>query len=921
MTRGPPSSRAAGQALGQQVSIIQHNSLGSWDVFLSLFGSLVGTLHADIVLLQDPPSSKGFLPRFAGYKSFAPPATRPGVAIYVSSRFCTQHTVSSGFYEHTADAMFIDIHTPNGCFGTTAPKFRLNNIYARAREGHARSVSPGTAFQQVDFPYLVAGDFNIHNPATDPLRIFSYSEELESAPFYSMASDRGFRLLNTPGIYTRFPLSGSHRPGAIDLAFANPHMSAAFEGWDTTTLPSTGSDHVPILITLAPPTEKPLPRTTCWDLSNWESLGPRLQAFCVPPAPSHPSPPQLDAWFSSSLNSLTALLMEDTPLSRPSLRSKPWWTPLLTVLRKEYHKAMRAMKKHPSDDAIRLARLSKLGYFKAIKRARASYWADFLARTTPQNIWTAKQYVAPRKTPRFLTLPGADTPTTINDALLHHFFPPKPRPPSRGRLSPHESADPLSSDEIRQALSKCSPSSAPGPDGSPYRVWKKVNSINPAILLDMLSPLVTFGYHPPCLKHANRVVLDKPGKPSYDTPASFRIIVLLKTISKILERIMTVRLSGLARKAGLLHPNQCGSLPGLSTADACATLIHEVRTLQRPRRAISTLFLDIKAGFDNVNSSKLRSLLLHGNIPSYMVDWITSFLSERSCTLVFQGAPGTRTPVEVGTPQGSPISPLLFLIYVAPLHSTTPRGVMLSYVDDFALTVASPSYRTNIRRLQGLFRTLTKRGDHLEVKFSTPKTELIHWRTPSQRSPPSQAPLTLDGLIFRPAGVVRWLGYWLSPALNSQHHFSHRVSLAQASFSFVKRLSSPGAGVRPFLNHRIALGLLLPILTYGSDLLTPNSHSLEAMNSFWHRTCRWVTNCFYSTPTSILTREACLPPVAAYCRYRRRLAALRVACAPPTHNPAAARLPPSFPSLSVFRAQDSSRHLTRGLSSVYLPLD
>jgi len=51
------------------------------------------------------------------------------------------------------------------------------------------------------------------------------------------------------------------------------------------------------------------------------------------------------------------------------------------------------------------------------------------------------------------------------------------------------------------------------------------------------------------------------------------------------------------------------------------------------------------------------------------------------------------------------------------------------------------------------------------------------------------------------------------------------------------------------------------------------------------------------------------------------LAALRVACAPPYANPASARLPPSFPSLSSFRAQDSSRHLTKGLFSVYLPLD
>ena len=93
------------------------------------------------------------------------------------------------------------------------------------------------------------------------------------------------------------------------------------------------------------------------------------------------------------------------------------------------------------------------------------------------------------------------------------------------------------------------------------------------------------------------------------------------------------------------------------------------------------------------------------------------------------------------------------------------------------------------------------------------------------------------------------------------------------------------------------------------------------MNSFWYRTCRSVTNCFYSTPTSILTREACLPPIVAYCRYHRRLAALWIACAPPTHNPAAACLPPSFPSLSVFRAQESSRHLTKGLSLVYLHLN
>jgi len=62
------------------------------------------------------------------------------------------------------------------------------------------------------------------------------------------------------------------------------------------------------------------------------------------------------------------------------------------------------------------------------------------------------------------------------------------------------------------------------------------------------------------------------------------------------------------------------------------------------------------------------------------------------------------------------------------------------------------------------------------------------------------------------------------------------------------------------------------------------------------------------------------PPVSLLITHRQRLAALSIVCSPPSVNPATARLHPSFPSLSVHRALDSSRAITRGLSSVYLPL-
>jgi len=107
-----------------------------------------------------------------------------------------------------------------------------------------------------------------------------------------------------------------------------------------------------------------------------------------------------------------------------------------------------------------------------------------------------------------------------------------------------------------------------------------------------------------------------------------RIIVLIPTVSKILERIIASRLQLAARSKGMLNPNQCSSLPGLSTYNAVLTLFNDVKTLQRPRLKVSSLFLDIKAGFDNVDNSTLARILREGGIPRYLVSWVSSFLGE-----------------------------------------------------------------------------------------------------------------------------------------------------------------------------------------------------------------------------------------------------------------------------------------------------
>jgi len=260
------------------------------------------------------------------------------------------------------------------------------------------------------------------------------------------------------------------------------------------------------------------------------------------------------------------------------------------------------------------------------------------------------------------------------------------------------------------------------------------------------------------LKKANGIVLDKPGKASYDTLATFRVMVLLETLSKILERVTASRLSLLARHVGLLHPHQTGSLLGLSTFDTTSTLSHEVRLHQRFGSKVSFLFLDIKGGFDNVDAGQLTSVLQAKGAHKYLNAWVGCFLTGRMCKLLFQGSPRIFSPVAVGTPQGSPISPLLLVIYVSPLHPVITKGIVIFYVDYFVATVSSSSHRCNVQLLQGHFRCLCRIAAPRGLTFSIHRTELIHWRTPQERSPPSKAGVRLDDLYLSPKDEVSVTG-------------------------------------------------------------------------------------------------------------------------------------------------------------------
>ena len=236
----------------------------------------------------------------------------------------------------------------------------------------------------------------------------------------------------------------------------------------------------------------------------------------------------------------------------------------------------------------------------------------------------------------------------------------------------------------------------------------------------------------------------------------------------MLEKIYATRLSYLANTSGLLHSSQLGGRKQRSTTiDAALPLTQYIDEQRKSRKVPShtittSIFLDIQGGFDHVSKENLLGILEKLCLPRAFINWVNSFLSNRSIKLAFNDNQMQQpTSLSVGTPQGSPISPILFLLYIRDIIAD--KAFQLSYIDDFSLTVSSTSARKNCKVLEKIVANLIDIAKEQGVTFNPKKTELIHFTTKRDLITES---VNVAGEVVAPKSLVKWLGIWFDPKLS-----------------------------------------------------------------------------------------------------------------------------------------------------------
>ena len=135
------------------------------------------------------------------------------------------------------------------------------------------------------------------------------------------------------------------------------------------------------------------------------------------------------------------------------------------------------------------------------------------------------------------------------------------------------------------------------------------------------------------------------------------------------------------------------------------------------------------------------------------------------------GQDGEPMDVTTGLPQGSPISPALFAIYIADIHGAVEDQVEdsrgISYVDDVTWIAEGANVDEVVEKLERCAEASLRWADSNAVRFEESKTEAILFSN-RRRNRQCRREIRVGSTYqVRFAGeATRWLGIWLDASLN-----------------------------------------------------------------------------------------------------------------------------------------------------------
>ena len=421
----------------------------------------------------------------------------------------------------------------------------------------------------------------------------------------------------------------------------------------------------------------------------------------------------------------------------------------------------------------------------------------------------------------------------------------------------------ITTNKINSALAGFEKKKSPGPDGLRPLVFEHLPDSFLRVLEIIYKSSVHLAYTPKAWKRTKVIFISKPGKETYDKPKSFRPISLSNYLLKGMERLVGWRMDK-AIEANPLHHKQHGFMTGKSTESAISNTVNYIEKHIMNKQHCVGVFLDISAAFDSIKPSHVRrALLKHGGDPE-MVQWYFNYITHRDIEIEMHGEI-KRFSTGLGFPQGGVCSAKFWLIafdyaiQIINRYNIEGNG----YADDCSALAGGRRLDHALKKLQKMLNDLTEWGKTCGLRFNPEKSVAVVF-TRRQKTPPFS--LRIDGKDIEYKKEVKYLGITLDSKLHWNAHINEKLDKTKKYLGKITSLAKNNWGPKPKLMRWAYIGIVRPMLCYGSMIW---GHRAPELAAKFRRINRMAINTFASfprsTPTAALGVMLDIPPLHLFC--------------------------------------------------------
>ncbi|GFW78048.1 probable RNA-directed DNA polymerase from transposon BS [Trichonephila clavipes] len=226
-----------------------------------------------------------------------------------------------------------------------------------------------------------------------------------------------------------------------------------------------------------------------------------------------------------------------------------------------------------------------------------------------------------------------------------------------------------------------------------------------------------------------------------------------------------------------------------------------------------------------------------------------------------------------GVPQGSVLSPLLFLIFMNTIHHHIyPDTKVACNADDIAVWHSHNDITESEKALNTTLKGIAAWAENLKLIINADKTNYCIFSTDRRDRSSFNANIKIQNSQIKKVQLPTYLGVTLDPELRFSKHIKQTANKALGKLNILRKLSGTSWRSRLQTLKSTFCTVIRPVLEYATPIWTPASISVRRkLDSVQHRAAKIIIGAVSSTNNEKAEQECVLPPLES----RRNLATVK----------------------------------------------